>query len=246
MIIMNQVTSFLETQAYYIQQNIYQLLSSELKNGKPYTFILLIIGGLITSLNPCFISIIPVIVSYINYNKKEDNYRLMVITGLVASLITILTVSIILNDYYKIIILNIPIFTSLIVIIIGLNLLSIVNSNFFGYIFLSHNKLKNNANISNFFLGFIFGLSSCSCSTPILASLIIWLYNSNNFLLSIIYIIFYIIGYIIPIIILISITNNYNNITKLSQLWNYVMPFSGSIVLGIGIFSFLENIFYIY
>lgn len=246
MIIMDQITLFLETQAYYMQQSIYQLLSSELKNGKPYTFILLIIGGLITSLNPCFISMTPVILSYINYNTKEDNYRFMVITGLATSLITILTIGIVLNDYYKIIILNIPIFTSFTVIIIGLNLLNIINANFFGDIFLLRNTLNNNTNIPNFFLGFIFGLSSCSCSTPILASLIIWLYNSNNFLLSITYIIFYIIGYTIPIIILINITNNYNNITKISQLWNYIMPLSGSIILGVGIFSLLENIFYIY
>lgn len=241
---MNELISILETRSYYIQQTIYQFLSFELKEPTLYTIVLLFIGGLLTSFNPCFISINPIIISYINYNKKNPNYKFMILTGLISSFVTLIIFGIILNNYSKIIILNTPIFTSSLIIVIGLNFLNIINLNSLNSIILKYNIFYKSTNIPSFILGFIFGLSSCSCSTPILASLTIWLHHNQNFVLGIAYIIIYTLGYITPVIILIEITNIYNKITAITKIWRFFTPLSGSFCISIGFFSLLENLFY--
>uniref|UniRef100_UPI003003749F thiol:disulfide interchange protein n=1 Tax=Anunuuluaehu liula TaxID=3049639 RepID=UPI003003749F len=244
-LIMNNFLYFFEIQVYYLQQIIYNFLSSELHNFTPYIFMLLLTGGLLTSINPCSISILPLSVSYIDNKKNNHINKYTFIAGLISSLIIIFSLSILLNNYYYKLILNIPIFSSIIIIIIGLNFLKIFNLNFFTINILQFHPFNFNidSNFSNFIIGLMFGLSSCSCSTPILATLLFWLSNTHNILSGIIYILCYMLGYIIPLFILIEITINYTKIKIISQIWNYLMPVSGSFILGIGLFSLLNHIF---
>nr|YP_009295570.1 cytochrome c biogenesis protein transmembrane region [Mastocarpus papillatus]AOL58054.1 cytochrome c biogenesis protein transmembrane region [Mastocarpus papillatus] len=233
MLNINNFVSTIEIQVYYIQQVIYPFLSSELDNTKIYTFIFLFISGLLTSLNPCFISITPIIISYINDNQQKYIF----IIGLFSSMVSIISLSLVINTYNRRL-LNIPIFTSGLIIIIGLNLLEILNFNL-----LQVSLLNVKTNISNFLIGFIFGLSSFSCSTPVITGILLKIYNNGNIFLEIIYLLCYILGYIMSVIILLETAINYSKIKVISQMWNSIMPISGSFILGMGIFSFLEYIF---
>lgn len=243
MLTINNFVASFEIQIYYLQQIIYNFLYSELDHFTPYLFTLLLTGGLLTSINPCFISMLPLSISYISNKKKVNIAKYSFLAGLMSSLISIVGFSILLNNYYNKLILNIPIFSSLLIIIIGLNLLQILDLNSFTLHRLKINQFNINLTTSSFIIGLIFGLNSFSCSTPILATILLWLSNTHHILLGTIYITSYLIGYTIPIITLIKTTISYSNMKVISKTWNYIIPVSGSFILGIGIFSLLEKIF---
>nr|YP_009244351.1 cytochrome c biogenesis protein transmembrane region [Gelidium vagum]AMK96593.1 cytochrome c biogenesis protein transmembrane region [Gelidium vagum] len=233
----------IEIKLYYTEQYFSQILSTDLHHLNPLTLFLLIIGGFMTSLNPCFISIAPLSISYIS-SQKGHNYLDLVLfsIGLTSSFLFMLLFIYFIDYQYKWIFQSLPILSSIIIIFLGLYLLQIWNldaipKNYNIIIFKKPNQI-------NFFLmGTVVGLSSAPCSTPILTTLLFWISLTSNFLWGLIYILFYIIGLILPIITLLKLITYYQNFTNFNQLWKKSISLSGSIVVSIGIFSLLNQIF---
>nr|QVY57936.1 cytochrome c biogenesis protein transmembrane region [Betaphycus gelatinus] len=242
----NKIFNLLELKSYYLQQEVYKLFFSQLHNAKLSTFVFIFIGGVFTSINPCSISILPLSLSSIQYQNNKKIRKDIIIYGLISSLIIMISIISLLNiSYYKLQ-LNIPFFSSLLTIILGLNLLQILEFNIFD---IDTSKIRifgenTNQFISTWIIGCAIGINSSSCSTPILTTIIIWLNNSNNFLLGAIYIGCYLIGYIAPLWIIVNISiDNSINISHMTNFWNYFTQTSGSILVGIGFFALLEHIF---
>nr|QCI06981.1 Thiol:disulfide interchange protein [Haraldiophyllum bonnemaisonii] len=60
-----------EVLLYTIQQTISSIISLQSNIFSPLTIILIFLSGLLTSLNPCFISVLPLSVSYITTSSKK-------------------------------------------------------------------------------------------------------------------------------------------------------------------------------
>lgn len=237
-----KILHFLEIKSYYLQQEVYKLFFSQLHHTTLLTLGFIFIGGIFTSINPCLISILPLSLSQIQYHHNKKIRKDIIVYGLVSSLIIIILIISWLNvSYYKLK-LNIPILSSLLTIILGLNLLQVLEFNIFNTKIINMKIFGGTTNqfIAAWITGFTIGLNSSSCSTPILTTIVIWLSNSNNLLTGIIYMTFYLLGYIAPVWILINISINISQMTK---LWNYIIKTSGSILVCIGFFSLLEHIF---
>nr|QCI06157.1 Thiol:disulfide interchange protein [Dicranema revolutum] len=234
----------LEIQSYYLQQKTYIFLSSSLSTINIISLASLIIGGFITSINPCLISILPLTLTKINKSIHNNRKKNSLIYGLLSSTILMIIFTILFSNYYNKLTQNIPLFKSLLTIILGLNLLQVLELNITYFNTNNWNKFQSQYSelLINWIIGFTIGISSLSCSTPILATIVIWLSASNNLLLGALYIVCYLIGYLLPILILIYITTDYNKLNQLTQIWNHVVPASGFLVLGIGFFSLLEHI----
>lgn len=231
--------NFLQIQFYFFQQNIYKIVSYELNHFHISIFLLLFTSGILTSINPCFISIIPISI----YSTMESKNKNIFILGLMTSIISIIIVALMLNNYYQKLIIHIPILSSFTMIIIGLNLLDVLK---YSNIYLNSKNIyqsKLNLILKNYITGFIIGLSSSTCSTPILINILFWISYSNNLLLGVIYLLFYLIGYIFPLLLLINMNIHSMKLNIINKLWNYLVPFSGSFMLSLGIFSLLETIF---
>nr|YP_010903980.1 thiol:disulfide interchange protein [Caulacanthus ustulatus]WCH57231.1 thiol:disulfide interchange protein [Caulacanthus ustulatus] len=241
---MNKFLNFFEIKLYYLQQIIYSVFSTGLTHITLLTLILSFIGGILTSFNPCLIYILPLSTSQINTNKYDKIHKNIVIVGLASSIILMISILLCFSTYYTKLSFHIPLLSSILTIIIGLNSLQILEldtpSNTLD-IYSTANKGRKF--IFNWLIGFTIGISSSSCSTPILATTINWLSHSKNSLLIVFYTLLYLIGYIIPPYIFIYTTVNYSKITILSKLWNYMIPASGSLILGFGFFSLLTCIF---
>ena len=235
--------SYFDTKIYYIQQELAILIYSQLNNYNFFTLFLLFIGGIFTSLNPCLISLFPVMISYINASKYTTISKISLIAGLLTSFISIIILTFLVYRKNGYIINKIPYFSSIGIIIIGLNLLQIVPFPRFNLELIHTNSTFIKKELKNYITGLIFGLGSLPCSTSIIISILLWLYSSKNITLSIIYTNIYIIGYITPIIILINLTIFYKNIIKIQEIWNMTIPVSGCFILGSGILSLLNNIF---
>nr|YP_009298005.1 cytochrome c biogenesis protein transmembrane region [Plocamium cartilagineum]AOM67943.1 cytochrome c biogenesis protein transmembrane region [Plocamium cartilagineum] len=245
MLYINNILSFFDIKLYYLQQKIYLLLSVHINNFTPTVFILLFLGGLLTSLNPCFISLLPITFSYIFGQKSKQINQNFFTLGIVTSSILIVSITLGLNNQYKKIISVLPFISSIFPIFIGLSLLQVFN---LSVLFTYFNNIAVKINIKNsiiqdYLFGSILGLSISSCSTPILLTVLFWLSNTNQLIIGLVYLCCYLSGYIVPLLLLLNIFLKYNQLNKIVYTWNILIPISGSLVLGIGIFSFLENCF---
>nr|YP_009565305.1 cytochrome c biogenesis protein transmembrane region [Gelidium sinicola]QBA96656.1 cytochrome c biogenesis protein transmembrane region [Gelidium sinicola] len=232
----------IQIKLFYIEQYFSYTLSTDLNYFNALTLFLLIVGGSITSLNPCFISIAPLTISYISSQKNNYLSLFLFSTGLISSFLFMIILIYFIDYQYKWIFKSLPIVSSSIIIFLGLYLLQILNLNIINT---NYNKtiFKKNNQINFFIMGTVIGFSSIPCSTPILTTILFWISFTSNLLWGLIYILFYIIGLILPIIALLNLINHYQNFTTLNRLWNKSISLGGSITLSIGTFSLLNQLF---
>nr|YP_010199301.1 thiol:disulfide interchange protein [Gracilariopsis tenuifrons]UAD89159.1 thiol:disulfide interchange protein [Gracilariopsis tenuifrons] len=236
----------LDSKLYYIEQKLYFLLSFELNKAHPIIFILLIIAGLLTGFNPCLLSIIPVSLSYIYGKKLTNKSKSIFVLGIMSSNIITLVLFQLIHNSYKEIINIFPLISSIIIGIISLNLLQIFNFNNKFIIFKKNNLFNNSLSISKLYYygtGIVLGISSSSCTAPILLLILFWISYCQSWFLAILYIFIYLFSYTIPLYLIINFGFNYNYINKWTNTWDNIILWSGSIMLAWSIFSLLNNIF---
>lgn len=232
-----------DTTIYYLQQSLSLLIYSQLQSSSAWTFIVLFIGGIITSLNPCLLSILPITISYINADQYKKTSKFSFLAGLLTSFLSIILFVLLLNKQYIYVVNKIPALASIGTILIGLNLLQILSFPSFSINARSINDSFMRQHLKDYIIGLILGLGSLPCSTPILITILLWLSSCSNFFLSIIYLNVYIAGYMIPLIILVNLTSFSKQALSVATIWNVIVSISGCFILGSGIFSLLENIF---
>nr|YP_010484934.1 cytochrome c biogenesis protein transmembrane region [Hypnea cervicornis]UVW80628.1 cytochrome c biogenesis protein transmembrane region [Hypnea cervicornis] len=228
--------------SYYLQQQIYILFYSRLNYSYLYSCILSLISGVFTFFNPCLISILPISLSSIK-NLQTKKYQNAFIYGLMISNLIIITIITIFTQSYNRITIYIPIFSSILTICIGLNSLQLLQPNF--SFFNQWLKINNNNNFftTTLITGFTIGINSSTCSTPILIAITVWLNHSSNILWGILYILFYLIGYTSPVFFFIKFISTYKKTKIINNTWNYFLPTIGSILIVLGCFNLLDNIF---
>nr|WCH56232.1 thiol:disulfide interchange protein [Hypnea sp.] len=237
----NNFTYFLEMKSYYLQQKTYFIFYSRLNCFYLSTCILSLIGGILTCFNPCLISILPISLYAISSTQNKNT----IIYGLISSTIIMVIITILFSRSYNELVTYLPILSYILTIIIGLNLLKLLKINISLFDFSNQIQLKQDSNnfITYWILGFTIGVSSSTCSTPILTTIIIWLNHSKNLLWGTLYTLFYLMGYTLPLFFITYTIKNYAKINIMNNIWNYLIPTSGSILIAIGFFGLLENIF---
>nr|YP_010986060.1 thiol:disulfide interchange protein [Polyopes affinis]WOL36978.1 thiol:disulfide interchange protein [Polyopes affinis] len=230
---------------YYLQQQLSLLISLRLSNFTPFTFLVLWVSGILTSLNPCLLSVLPLSISYLYGNRSSIKLKnkIMFLVGVISSLIClILTTSLVSQQYYSLIS-KLPLLSSIFIVILGLNLLQIIHFYDFFPNFNNSYYPSSIQLLQNYFIGLVLGLSSIPCSTPIILVILTWLLNAKQLFLGSIYLCIYCIGYLSPLVLFVNWIINWNFIPNIIRSWNYIIPISGSCILGFGIFSFLNKVF---
>lgn len=238
---MSQTLNFINLQLYYLEQYVNTAIIYNLHNITVFMFILLFISGILTSVNPCMISILPLTASYISYENNNSYKKLFFILGIISSFIIILMFTALLQAIN----INIPNISSIYMIIIGLSLLNVISINFISLNTNSIDTVSMQTIIKDYIIGFIVGINSCSCSTPIAATVTFWISKSSFITLGILYLFCYLLGYITPLLILASQSINYINkkLTNVQNNWLTIIPFSGSAMICAGTLSLLKSVF---
>nr|YP_009332584.1 cytochrome c biogenesis protein transmembrane region [Membranoptera weeksiae]AIC36832.1 cytochrome c biogenesis protein transmembrane region [Membranoptera weeksiae] len=236
-----------EISLYYLQQKIASFLFLEIITIKPIIVLVLFCSGILTSITPCFISIVPLSISYINSNRYGYNYKNILLLGIFTSLFIVIFSMSFANYSFFLFFKGIPFISFFILMLIALDLLQVLNSSNCLYAFsvnnLNKQKKCNNLIIKSYFTGCIIGFTTVPCSSPIIILINFWLHHSNNLLFSFIYLIIYLIGSIIPLIFIFNIVLNYLQLYILSYIWNTIVPFMGCCLLSISTFLFLDKLF---
>ncbi len=220
-----------------------ELMNSGLNNPTPLTILIVFTGGLLTSLGPCSLSLLPITVAYLagfKNNQKPLQKTISFCSGIVISLVVLGSLSGFLGKVYGQLPGSFSIFISFLAIIMGLNLLGIFKFSFPSGPepeFLTNQVPPAFAPVS---AGFAFGLASSPCTTPVLAVLLAWVAKQGNPLNGTIFLGSFAIGQVFPLFLAGTFAASIPKLLSLRPIGKWIPPISGVVLLTIGIVSLLS------
>ncbi len=210
----------------------------------PLLIVIAFFAGVLASLSPCSLGILPLIIGYVGGYSKESNKRLFVQMvffslglSLILSIIGVLcaiTGRAFTSFASPVVIL---LFAS-VIIIMGLNLVGFIDINFPAIV----KKMPQNRNggliLFPFLVGAFFALASSPCSSPILASIMAVATISTNILFSVALLFAFALGQCVIIIVFALFTSTLKHTNTLVKYSEVLMKISGVILILAGLFIY--------
>lgn len=202
------------------------------------------LGGLISSISPCSLSMLPLIIGYVGGCSNEKPLRTLVQmiffvigTGLVFSIIGAICAftgkMFVGNPYFALIVASI-------IMIMGLKIVGVIE---FELPVLIKEIPKNNINNEFLYplvLGAIFALIGTPCSTPILASIMAFASMSAKISSAIIMLFLFSIGQGLILIIAGFLTSKIKSSSKFYNVSDKIMKFSGFLLILVSLYIFYK------
>lgn len=219
--------------------NLVQLFSNS--NQVAWYILLLVsfLGGLIASLSPCSLAMLPLIVGYIGGYSKESPFRTFLQlccfifgTAIVFAIIGVtcaLTGSVfssIFGGYFTILMASL-------LMVMGLKLVGLLDFEFPVIIKTMPNNSTNSLFLYPLLLGITFALVGTPCSTPILAGIMAFAAIGKNLILAITMFFLFSIGQGVILLVAGIFTSSLKNLRVLSSFTEILLKISGGLlVLG--------------
>lgn len=230
-----------ELSLYVFQQFISRSLYVNFYLKHPLFFLLLFLSGILTSLNPCMLSMLPVSLSYISSSSNLGQSSFFL--GLSSSSVLFLIFFTILSYKYHSFFIGLSGIFSCITVLVGLYLLNILQLKL--ELNLPALSVMSNIYFRNYLWGFFVGINTLPCSMPILLTLLLVLSSSCDYILISFYTVIYVAGHIFPLFLLALLIVRFRIIS--SKLFyrasGTIVSLGGCTVLGFGVLRLLEKIF---
>jgi cytochrome c-type biogenesis protein len=193
------------------------------------------------------LSMLPITVGYIGGYESNNKLNALLQSswfslGLATTLAILGIIAASLGKIYGQIGIGLPIIVSLIAIIMGLNLLEIIPLKFPSLGATDWIKKDFPPAIRSYLLGLTFGLIASPCSTPVLASLLAWVANTQDLILGAGLLISYTLGYVAPLIVAGTFTATIKKLLEIRRWSSWINPVSGALLLGFGVFSLFSRL----
>jgi len=232
-----------KTQLYNLEQFANHLVSTQLIHLTPLSVGIIFLAGLLTSLTPCMLSMLPLTIGYIGgYEAKSRWQAAAQSTWFALGLATMLAgmgiLATVVGQVYGQVGFGLPIIVSLIAIVMGLNLLEALP-----FQLPSLNGIEVSQNLPRplqaYLIGLTFGLVASPCSTPVLATLLAWIASTKDPVLGGVLLLAYTAGYSAPLILAGTFTASVKKLLELRRWSSWITPTSGALLVGFGVFSLL-------
>ena len=238
---------FLQTQFYYLEKFADSLVENQLSHLSIVSVGIIFLAGLLTSLTPCMLSMLPITIGYIGGYESQNKWQGAIQSswfalGLATTLAILGIVATTIGKVYGQIGTGLPIVVSLIAIAMGLNLLEILPlqlPNFGGTDWIGEDLPHG---LRSYLLGLTFGLVASPCSTPVLATLLAWVASTQDLILGGSLLLAYAVGYVAPLIIAGTFTASIKKILELRRWSGWINPVSGILLLSFGLFSLITRL----
>ena len=229
---------------YQLQQFADQLVSEQLNELTPLSIGIIFMAGLLTSLTPCMLSMLPITVGYIGGSETEGRTDAFwkaswFALGLATTLAGLGVFAAGFGQVYGQVGVGLPLIVSAIAIIMGLNLLEILPLRFPSFGGTEWIKEDFPPAVRSYLLGLTFGLVASPCSTPVLATLLAWVASSQDLILGAGLLLSYTAGYVMPLVIAGTFTASIKKFLEFRRWGSWISPVSGALLIGFGVFSLL-------
>ncbi len=236
----------LQTTIYQWSQLADQLVVTQLNHLTPLSLAIVFGAGLLTSLTPCTLSMLPITIGYIassDQSRAQSALQsLWFALGLATTLAGMGVFAATVGKVYGQIGVGLPIFVSGVAILMGLNLLELLPlrlPSWGGMDWISQDLPKG---VRSYLIGLTFGLVASPCSTPVLATLLAWLASTQDPILGGALLLTYALGYVVPLVLAGTFTAAIKQVLELRQWSAWITPASGVLLLGFGIVSLVTRL----
>ncbi|MBF2089901.1 MAG: sulfite exporter TauE/SafE family protein [Synechococcales cyanobacterium K44_A2020_017] len=237
----------LQTRLYELESFANGLVSSQLAHITPTSIAIITLAGLLTSLTPCMLSMLPITVGYIGGYEATTRLQaaiqsLWFALGLATTLAALGVFAALVGQVYGQVGLGLPIVVSVVAIAMGLYLLDalpIPLPNLGGTDWIAADWPRG---LRSYLLGLTFGLVASPCSTPVLATLLAWMVETADPLVGSGLLLCYAIGYVAPLVLAGTFTASIKKLLELRRWSGWITPASGVLLVGFGVFSILLRV----
>lgn len=237
----------LQLQLYQLAQFANQLVSTQLTHLTVISLGVIFLAGLLTSLTPCMLSMLPITIGYIGGYETRTRWQAAAQStwfalGLATTLAILGILAAVVGQIYGQIGFGLPIIVSLIAILMGLNLLEALPLRLPSSIGLEWISKELPESVKAYLIGFTFGLVASPCSTPVLATLLAWISSTQDPVLGGALLLAYTAGYVMPLILAGTFTASIKKLLEVRRWSGWITPVSGVLLIGFGVFSLLSRV----
>jgi cytochrome c-type biogenesis protein len=249
----------LQTQLYWLEHWVDGRVADQLTHLSPLSILVMLGAGLLTSLTPCMLSMLPITLGYMGgYGAAETDssqtgeatttprlgvtvqQSLLFAAGLATMLTLLGMAAALLGKVYGQVGQGLPLVVSAIAILMGLNLLEVIPLPLPGLnLDLPQGWPRG---LRAYGLGVTFGLIASPCSTPVLATLLAWIARAGNVSLGAVLLLCYALGYVFPLVLAGIFAGSLKRLLALRQWSGWINPVSGVLLIGFGLFSLLTRL----
>lgn len=223
-------------------ENLTQLFSTQ--NSIYILFGAAFLGGLISSISPCSLSMLPLIIGYIGGYSDEKPLKTLlqmivfvigsgIVFSIIGAICALTGKMFIGNPYFALIVASI-------VMIMGLKILGFLEFDLPPIIKEIPKNEFNNDFLYPLILGAVFALIGTPCSTPILASIMAFASISAKISSAVIMLFLFSIGQGLILILAGFITSKIKTSEKFYQLSEKIMKFSGILLILVSLYIFYK------
>ncbi len=237
----------IQAQLYAFSQLANHQVLQQLNHISLISIGVIFIAGLLTSLTPCTLSMLPITIGYISSCDGEQPssgfvQSLWFALGMATTLAGLGIGATLLGKVYGQIGIGLPLIVGAIAILMGLNQLELLPLRMpagLGLEWISNDLPRG---LRSYLIGLTFGLVASPCSTPVLATLLAWIGTTQNPLLGGGLLLSYAVGYVAPLVLAGTFTSALKKILEVRKWSGWITPTSGVILIGFGVVSIVSRI----
>ena len=228
-------------------------VAGQLAAGSGGSFAIVLLAGLLTSLTPCMLSMLPIAVGYMGgYGDGGDRVdagrfswqslgrSAAFSLGVATTLAMLGMVAALFGRIYGQLGWGLPVVVSLIAIAMGLNLLEVLPLRFPALDRWLPIPESVGGAARSYLVGLTFGLVASPCSTPVLATLLAWVSATGRPALGGALLLTYAIGYVSPLVLAGTFAATLKRLLSLRQWGRWITPMSGVVLITFGVVSLVN------
>lgn len=207
------------------------------------------IGGLIASISPCSLAMLPIVIGYIGgFNENDNKNTLLQLTSFVIGSAIVFSIIGILCAVTGKVFISIAggyflIFIASLLLAMGLHLLGLLEINLPTLI----SKIPSNSNNSKYLypmlLGALFAIGGTPCSTPILAGIMSFATITNNILISLLMLFMFALGEGVILVFAGMFTNLIKQIDTVAKYSEIFLKLIGIIMIIASVFLYYKTFY---
>ncbi|APD48564.1 cytochrome c biogenesis protein CcdA [Synechococcus sp. CS-602] len=215
-----------------------ELTTSSLNAPGPLTLAIVFAAGLLTSLGPCSLSLLPITMAYMagfpDHAGRPWQRSLSFAGGIVLSLVALGGASALLGSFYGQIPGFIPALVAVLAVVMGLNLLGLLSLPLPSGPDPERWRRYVPAALAPLATGAAFGLAASPCTTPVLAVLLAWTAQQGRPLIGMTLLTCFAAGQVVPLLLAGSAASSMQRLLDLRPLSRWIPPISGVVLVASG------------
>lgn len=229
--------------------NYINLFSQSAASAGHFNIVLLVIsflGGLLASISPCSLAMLPIIIGYVGGYSKESPIKILVqmLFFVLGSSLVFATIGVICAVTGKVFISYAPgyfiLLLASLLMVMGLNVLGVLDFNIPVIIKQIPQSSGHNTFLYPILIGAVFALAGTPCSTPILAGIMTFASLSTNIILAVLMLFMFSLGQGLILIVAGVFTSSLKGFKNFSAVSEMLLKFSGVLLIGSSIYIFYK------